>query len=217
MRTYLSRTRLRVPPAALASAVVVVATAIAAVGVGAPPALAKGVFLNGVNIDGVVNQKFENVTVTIDDKGNVLITAKGYEVQTQAPKPVVPVAPVVDPGPVTKRYFLVSETSAIGLAQYDIDVFVNSVWIKRVSSADAQAVVEVTRHLKKGKNIVHFTATKALADGRKSASPTHFVKLYIGEGNMGGNNVMIDNALLEYKRDASEMQNFADEFVIEGK
>jgi hypothetical protein len=34
---------------------------------------------------------------------------------------------------------------------------------------------------------------------------------------MGGNNVMIDNPLLEYKRDASEMQNFADEFVIEGK
>ena len=177
---------------------------------------AKGVFLNGVNIDGVVNQKFENVTVTIDDKGNVLITAKGYEVQTQVPKPV-PVAPAVDAGPVTKRYFLVSETAVPGLAQYDIDVFVNSVWIKRVSSNDAQAVAEITRHLKKGKNAVHFTATKVLSEGRKSASPAHFVKIYIGEGNMGGNNVMIDNALLEYKRDASEMQNFADEFVVEGR
>jgi hypothetical protein len=179
-------------------------------------ALAKGVFLSGVNIDGVVNQKFENVTVAIDDKGNVLITAKGYEVQTQAPKPAVPVAPA-DAGPVTKRYFLVSETNAPGLAQYDIDVFVNSVWIKRVSSTDTQAVAEITRHLKKGRNTVHFTATKVLSEGRKSASPSHFVKIYIGEGNMGGNNVMIDNALLEYKRDASEMQNFADELVIEGK
>lgn len=179
-------------------------------------AMAKGVFLNGVNIDGVLNQKFENVTVAIDDKGNVLITAKGYEVQAAQPAPR-PTTPAVDPGPVSKRYFLVSETSAPPLAQYDIDVFVNSVWIKRVSSADVQVVAEITRHLKKGKNSVHFTATKVLGDGRKSAAPTHFVKIYIGEGNMGGNNVMIDNALLEYKRDASEMQNFADEFSIEGK
>ena len=178
---------------------------------------AKGsVFLNGVNIDGVTNQKFENVTVTIDEKGNVLITAKGYEVQTQTPKTTA-TTPAPAAGPVSKRYFLVSETSALGMAQYDIDVFVNSVWIKRVTSNDPQTVIELTRHLKKGKNSVHFTATKNLSEARKSASPSHFVKIYIGEGNMGGNNVMIDNALLEYKRDASEVQNFADEFVIEGR
>ena len=182
----------------------------------AAPAAAKGVFLNGVNIDGVTNQKFENVTVTIDDKGNVLITAKGYEVQTKAVAPK-PTPTAVDPGPVSKRYFLVSETNGIGLAQYDIDVFVNSVWIKRVSSNDPQAVVEVTRHMKRGKNSIHFTATKVLGSERKSASPAHYVKIYIGEGNMGGNNVMIDNPLLEYKRDASETQNFADEFNVEGR
>lgn len=174
------------------------------------------VFLNGVNIDGVVNQKFEGVTVVIDDKGNVMISAKGYEVQAVQPKPATPVAPA-DMGPVTKRYFMVSETSAPGMAQYDIDVFVNSVWIKRVSSNDPQAVLEISRHLKKGKNSVHFTATKVVNDVRKSASPAHFVKIYIGEGNMGGNNVMIDNPLLEYKRDASETQNDASEFTIEGK
>ena len=180
-------------------------------------AMAKGVFLNGVNIDSVLNQKFENVSVTIDDKGNVLITAKGYEVQATQPALKVPLVPAAEAGPVTKRYFIVSETSAPPLAQYDIDVFVNSVWIKRVSSADAQVVAEITRHLRKGRNSVHFTATKVLGDSRKSASPVHFVKIYIGEGNMGGNNIMIDNALLEYKRDASEMQNFADELFIEGK
>ena len=36
----------------------------------AAPSGAKSVFLNGVNIDGVTNQKFENATVVIDDKGN---------------------------------------------------------------------------------------------------------------------------------------------------
>lgn len=180
----------------------------------ADTAQAKGVFLNGVNIDGVLNQKFDNVSVTIDEKGNVLITAKGYEVQ--AAKPAV-ATPEVNPGPLTKRYFLVSETSAPPLAQYDIDVFVNSVWIKRVLSAEPQVVAEITRYLKKGKNTVHFTATKTLGDARKSVSPSHFVKIYIGEGDMGGNNVMIDNPLLEYVWNASETQAFADELVIEGK
>lgn len=183
----------------------------------ASPASAKGsVFLNGVNIDGVVSQKFENVTVTIDDKGNILIAAKGYEIQTAAPAVKAPV-PAPDAGPVTKRYFLVSETSGLGLAQYDIDVFVNSTWIKRVSSNDPQAVVDISRWMKKGKNTVHFAATKVMGAERKSSSPAHYLKVYIGEGNMGGNNVMIDNALIEYKRDASEMGNFADELPIEGR
>ncbi len=183
----------------------------------ASPAVAKGsVFLNGVNIDGVTNQKFENVTVTIDDKGNVLIQAKGYEIQTPAAAAKAQPAPAAA-GPVTKRYFLVSETAGIGLAQYDVDVFVNSTWIKRVSSNDPQAVVEISRWLKKGKNTVHFAATKVMGAERKSSSPSHFLKIYIGEGNIGGNNVMIDNALIEYKRDASEVGNFADEKVIEGR
>lgn len=196
---------------------VALAGALALGALAAAPAQAKGsVFLNGVNIDGVTNQKFENVTVTIDDKGNVLITAKGYEVQAQTPAPK-PAVPAADAGPVTKRYFLVSETAGPGMAQYDVDVFVNSTWIKRVSSNDLQAVVEVSRWMRKGKNTVHFAATKVLGAERKSSSPAHYLKIYIGEGNMGGNNVMIDNALIEYKRDASEMGNFADELVIEGR
>jgi hypothetical protein len=176
----------------------------------------KGIFLNGVNIDGVTDQKFENCTVVIDSDGNILITAKGYEVQTVAPKPAS-TTPAVAPGPVTKRYFLVTEPSPPGLAQYDVDVFVNSVWIKRIGADEAQTVIEITRHLKKGKNVVHFTATKNLADGRRSASPQHALKIIIGEGNMGGNNVMIDNPVLEYKRDASEMQSFSDDFTVTGR
>lgn len=175
----------------------------------------KGVFLNGVAIDGVTDQKFENCTVVIDSDGNILITAKGYEVQTVAPKPAA-AAPVAA-GPVTKRYFLVTEPNPPGLAQFDVDVFVNSVWIKRIGADEPQTVIEITRHLKKGKNVVHFTATKNLADARRSASPQHYVKIIIGEGNMGGNNVMIDNPLLEYKRDASEMQSFSDDFTITGR
>lgn len=184
----------------------------------APAASAKGpsVFLNGVNIDGVTNQSFNNVKVEIDAKGNVLITAKGYEVQkvgTKGPSR----APAATTAPVTKRYFLVSETTVPGAPQYEVDIFINSVWVKRISHKEAQNVVEVTKHLRQGKNTVHFSATKVMKDGRTSTSPTHALKILLGEGNMGGNNVMIDNAIIEYERTAAETKNFTDEFNVTGR
>lgn len=178
-------------------------------------ALAASVFLNGVNIDGVTGQKFENVTVVIDDNGNVLITAKGYQVQTTGPS--TSQAPAADAGPVTRRYFLVSESNAPGMPQYDVDVFVNAVWIKRISHEDPQTVLEIGRHLKKGKNVIHFTATKNLGSARRSTSPQHYLKIIVGEGNVGGNNVMIDNAIIEYTRTAAETKNFSDEYTVTGR
>ena len=176
------------------------------------------VFLNGVNIDGVTGQTFEGCTVTIDEKGNVLIVAKGYEVQASPPRPKAAHAEALVPAePVTKRFFLVSEQNVTGMAQYDIDVFVNSTWIKRIGADEPQVVLEIGKHLHKGKNSVHFTATKNLKEVRKSSTPAHYIKVHIGEGNMGGNNVMIDNELLEYTRTAAELQNFDEDFVVMGR
>ena len=185
----------------------------------AAPVSAKGsVFLNGVNIAGVTAQKLDNVDVIIDDKGNILITAKGYDVQGVL-SPKTPVSaddpPLVPRVPVTHRYFLVSEISIPGLAQYDVDVFVNSVWVKRISSSAPPVVVEISRHLHKGKNTVHMTATKVLAEARKSVSPLQYIKIYVGEGDSGGNNVVLDHPLLEYTRDASETQGFSNEYALE--
>ena len=201
------------PNSSLAAIAVVVAAVVAA----APSIAASAVFLNGVNIDGVTGQTFENCTVTIDDKGNVHIVAKGYEVQSTAPKPKPAAAATTTAEPVTKRFFLVSEQNVTGMAQYDIDVFINSTWVKRIGADEPQVVLEISKHLHKGKNSVHFTATKNLKEPRKSTTPAHYVKVHIGEGNMGGNNVMIDNGLLEYTRTAAELQNFDEDFVVTGR
>ena len=193
--------------------VVAVVTALLAV-----PAAAGSVFLNGVNIDGVTGQTFENCTVTIDEKGNVLIVAKGYEVQTEAPKPRTPPPTTTSPTePVTKRYFLGTEQPVTGMAQYDVDVFINAVWVKRLASDEPQVVLEVSKYLHKGKNTVHFTATKSMKDGRKSTTPQHTFVVHLGEGNMGGNNVMIDNELIAYTRTAAELGNFDDDITVVGK
>jgi hypothetical protein len=206
----------------------------AAVTLAAVPALAVSVYLNGVNIDGVTSQKFENCTVELDSKGNVLIKAKGYQVQvqqlpSQPPPPVQqPVAtpPPVQPQPppppmgatLTRRYFMVTEMNFPGMVQYEVDIFINSVWVKKIWDEEDQRIYfEVTRYMRPGRNVVHFTATKRGDQARRSNAPGHFLKLVMGEGNIGGDTVMIDNPLLEYRRNAGETQTFNDDFVVNAR
>jgi hypothetical protein len=194
-----------------------VVVAVAAVVVVAPDAVA-GVFLNGVNIDGVTGQTFDNCSVTIDDKGNILITAKGYEVHGTPSAPTVPAPPVAPPPePVSRRYFLVSEQSVLGMTQYDVDVYVNSQWVKRVASAEPQVVFEVTKFMRKGRNVVHFVAQKNTREPRRSTDPKHALRVHVGEGTIGDNNVTLDPSLVDYVRTAAETRNFEDEFVVTGR
>ena len=62
-------------------------------GAATPAAGAPSVTLNGVNIDGVTGQRFENCTVVIDEQGNVHIEAKGYAVKGAAAEPPRPPPP----------------------------------------------------------------------------------------------------------------------------
>lgn len=180
------------------------------------PALARGVYLNGVNIEGVTQQKFEDVLVEIDEQGNIWITARGYEVQALPPPSQAPAASA-EAGPVTRRYFLVSETNAPGLVEFDIDVFVNSVWVKRLSHEERQTVTDISRFMRLGKNRVQFTANKVSAGARKSTSARHAIKLIVGEGNIAGNNVTIDRPLVEYSRSAAEGQSATAEYELVGR
>ena len=121
------------------------------------------------------------------------------------------------PGAITKHYFLVTDQSDGAAAQYDIDVFINSKWVRKVKSADAQIVLEITKYLQPGPNKVLFAATKHIEGGRKGSAATSFVKFIVGEGESGGNNVMIDNPLVELKRTAAETENLNEEFTIQGR
>ncbi len=178
---------------------------------------AKGVFLNGVNIDGVANQTFENCTVEIDAQGNVHIKAKGYRVQAgSGPAPASP-ATAAPTGTRSRRYWIVSEKNFPGMTQYDVDIFINSVWVRRVTSDEEQVVFEVSKYVKPGDNVIHFTATKNFGATRKSHSPQHFFKIILGSGNVGGDNVMIDDPMVEYKRTAAESRTYNDDFKFAGR
>lgn len=175
--------------------------------------LAASVYLNGTRIDGATNQKFEKCNVTIDANGDVHIDAPGYAVQTQGATPVKNNPTPVTTSP-TRRYWLVKEENYPGKTQYDVDIYINSVWFKRIRSNNEQVVQEISKYLRSGVNTLHFAATKNIGQQRKSFSPQVYMRIIIGEGNIGGNNVMIENPLIQYKRTADETQNFNDEFSI---
>ena len=177
-------------------------------------ALASSVYLNGVHIDGVTNQKFEKATVRIDEQGNVFIDAPGYAVRVVTPPPAPPAPVAVAPAPaapsapppapvaaaptaptappaepasdappsLTRRYWLVTEQTVPGMAEYDIDLYINSKWIRKLRNNEEQVITEVTHQLQPGKNTILLSAHKVVMGDRKSYSPQHYFRVIIGRG-----------------------------------
>lgn len=173
---------------------------------------AKSIFLNNVQIDALTNQKFENCTVEIDAQGNVFITAKGYRVENMASATPPP------PAALTKRYWLVSENKTPGMDQYELELIINGVSVRKVTTKDEQFYLEVTKYLKKGNNQVFVLAKKIMEGGqRKSTSSAHIVRLMLGEGTMTDRTIMIEKQLLDYRRTAAETENFTDQFTLEAR
>ena len=170
-------------------------------------AQAGSVSLNGVNIDGVTNQTFENCKVVIDAYGNVNIVAEGYSVGgavTSAPASVEAQAANIGQ-PATRRYWVVTEKKP-GKTQYDVDLFINGKWVRKFLDDERHSVYEVSKFLKIGPNKVVFVAKKNIgAKGRISQAPSDYFRIIIGEGKLGGRNVMITKTLVDYKRTALEM------------
>jgi len=201
----------------------------------APPAFAASVTLNGVSIDGVTGQRFENCTVTIDGQGNVHIEAKGYAVKgAEASRPPGPVGapagngkgngktpaatePRAAPaGKVTRRYFLATEHASPG-TQFDLAIFINAQWIREVKATEPQLVMEITKYLRPGPNKLTLAATKRIVGERLAYGSDVQLKVVVGEGNVGGGHVMIDVPLVETARTAAEIDDRTEEFVVEAR
>ncbi|HKC58744.1 MAG TPA: hypothetical protein VKB92_01555 [Myxococcales bacterium] len=185
--------------------------------------LAASVFLNGVNIDGVRGQSFEKCrAVRIDDKGNVQLDCPGYQAESAggsgSAAVVLPSIPVAGasfaPTSLAKHYFLVTEQNDGAAAQYDIDVYVNSKWVRKVRSGDEQIVLDITKFLLPGANKVLFAATKR---AQKAGAASSFVRFIVGEGESSGAQILIDNPLLECKRTAAETDNVNEEFTVQAR
>jgi hypothetical protein len=203
-------------------------------GAAAPAAGAPSVTLNGVDIDGVTGQKFENCTVVIDERGNIHIEAKGYAVKGAAAEPsrapaasaaaAQPARPAASAaegragpaGKLTRRYFLVTEHTPPG-TQYDLAIFINAQWIREVKASEPQLVMEITKYLRAGPNKVTLAATKRIVGNRLAYGSDVQLKVVMGEGNVGGDHVMIDLPLVETARTAAEIEDRTEEYVLEAR
>ncbi|MGZ6125458.1 MAG: hypothetical protein ACXWLR_10900 [Myxococcales bacterium] len=180
--------------------------------------LLASVFLNGVNIDTLRSQKFEKCNaVRIDDRGDVHLDCPGYQVEAQQAAPAPPVAPAALAAAITRRYWLVTEEKDGAATQYEVDVFVNGKWLRKIKAGEPQVVQEITRNLHPGMNKVVFASTKHADGGRKSVSPQSWLKLVVGEGEEGANAVTIDNPLFETRRTAADTDNVNEEFTLQGR
>ncbi len=213
----------------------------AAVAFAAEPAAA-AVYLNGINIDGVTGQRFDNCTVVIDDRGNVRIEAKGYAVKVDgadagtpagtqgqggttgtAPTTGTPPGGYASPsngpgqGRLSRRYFLVAEQAVDGGAQYEIDVFVNAQWIRKITGTEGSLPIEVTKYFRPGQNRVFLAAKKSIVGDRRYYTRDVWMRVVIGEGNVGGDHVMIDAPLVVMTRTAADMDDRNEEYVVEAR
>jgi hypothetical protein len=177
----------------------------------AASAFAGSVYLNGVRIDGVTNQKFDKVNVRIDEQGNLFIEAPGYNVRQVEGSSEPTKEP---PGVLTRKYFLVTEQNVVGMTEYDIDVYVNSKWLRKLRSTDEQIVTDITAKLQPGKNTVLLIAKKATGGTRKSFSKEHVFRVIIGEGQMSGDHVMIDHPVVKFERTAADANDQTQEFTL---
>jgi len=182
-------------------------------------AWAGSVYLNGVKVDGLTSTKIDKCSAEFDAKGNVLLDCPGYAVKVEGAEAYKPPPAKEAPPPtqITRHYFLVSEQGQVGLSDYDIDLFVNSKFVRKLRSEEEQIVTEITKHLQPGRNVVTFVAHKRAGKERRSFSPEHFYRVIIGEGAAAGDKVMIDDALITFQKSAADTADATQEFALDAR
>ena len=195
---------------------------------GTTAAQARKVYLNGVDISAVRGQTFKQATVAIDSNGDIRIDAPGYKVevvdQNQAekkPAKPIPAAAADDrggPNPLlTKRYYLVTQPSQDGRAQYDFELTVNGTARKKIRAGTPQVIMEISSWLQVGENEIVIAANKNLDGGQKSTSASDQARIMIGTGGEEAKIVKIDRILVSLRVDATTTSNQHKRFVMKAK
>lgn len=177
------------------------------------PALAVEVYVNGVSVDGLTNHTFEKVTVRLDERGNVQIDAPGYSVK-KVNLSGGGEKPAKAENAITQKYFLVTEQNPPGMAEYEVDLFLNGKFMRTLKSGDEQLVTDITKQLRPGQNLVIVQAKKRYADPNnpKSMSKSHVFRVIIGEGNTTSDQVTIEKQLVTFTRTAADTNDVTQEF-----
>lgn len=183
-------------------------------------ALAGSVFVNGVNVDGLRDQTFENATVTLDSQGNVIITAPNYQIQVAGgttpptgpaatvppPAPVPPPPPPPTGGVAPGRWWLVTEDN--GSQGHNVDVVVNGTTVRTVRSGDAQLILDLGPWLHPGANQIRVVSNSVNASGG-----TMYV--YVGAGSNAAGTVDLVHPSVQYGLGSSRVGAYSRDYTVD--
>jgi hypothetical protein len=175
------------------------------------------VYLNGVRITGLTNQKLQNASVELDANGDVRISAPDYKIRevdvdgkgaAPAPKPVA----------LTASYFLITEVSQPNATGYQIQVIVNNKLVKTLKDDIPQNVVELNPFLSKGANTISLRAIPPSGKRVRTGNANHSFAALIGQGKgTPGGQLNIEDVLGEFKVTATEQKEKTQSFNIQAK
>jgi len=163
-------------------------------------------YVNGTPAEGLRDFEFTNVSVQVDENGDIFIVAPQYKVSVgdkaeaknkkrKKDKDVTtPPDPTGDGAVPGNRWWLISEDNET--SGHVIDVTVNGTVITTFKSAGKQLIMDVGPYLNMGENTVEFVSR-----GDKPGGGALF--LYIGTGSVDGGRISQDEPKIKFKRNAS--------------
>ena len=164
------------------------------------------VTFNGIDVTGLQNQKFNNVNIEFDAKGNIILTAPQYKLVNTAPQTPTPNTQTptqqADSALTTtanshntptanshnmpqdlpvvpdngQPTYLMALFNAPGLLGYNVDIYVNGNFAKTLDQGKELQTLDISKYLVKGKNTLQYRLIMA-ADSGTSSTATVVISL----------------------------------------
>ena len=168
-------------------------------------ASAANVYVNGTPVDGLKNFEFTNVSVQIDENGDVFIVAPQYNValgeeatkkkKTNRKDVTTAPAPSGDGTVAGNRWWLIADDNdSVG---HVVDVEINGTVVRTYKSGE-RLIFDVGPYLNTGTNSVQFVS-------RGSPPMGGALFLFLGTGSVDGGRISQDEPKIKFKRNASSM------------
>ncbi len=164
---------------------------------------AANVYVNGTPVDGLKNFEFKNVSVQVDENGDVFIIAPQYNValgaeatekkKTKSKDVTTPPTPTGDGTVSGNRWWMIADDN--DSAGHVVDVEINGTVIRTYKSGE-RLIFDVGPYLNTGSNAVRFIS-------RGSSPSGGALFLYLGTGSVDGGRISQDEPKIKFKRNAS--------------
>ena len=163
-------------------------------------------YVNGTPVEGLRDFEFTNVTVQVDENGDVFIIAPQYNVslgdaaeaknkKRRKNKDVTtPPAPTGDGTVSANRWWLISDDNQT--SGHVVDVTINGTVVSTFKSAGKQLIMDIGPYLNSGDNTVEFVSR-----GDKPSGGALF--LYVGTGSVDGGRISQDEPKIKFKRNST--------------